>query len=227
MTHDVQPGRHPSFDITKFDVDEQRVLRRMEQMFHLTRFGSITLGNQRSQYNYALIKPAGRMRGILHTDREVMVVFSNYTEFQPRSIDSFDHIIAETSADFRIEKVVRILISGDKDVARKVRSIFESRPDAPIVVPFHYSEFSLATQEIHITARIREFTFSRDLFSMSSPLKSDLYFYGRSDIINEISSKLSSRRELRSFWSATKREDLAYLGDRSISRSKRRNKYNN
>ena len=192
MMDEVKPGRHPNFEITHFAPEEQRVLRRMEQMFHLTRHGHLKLGQQKSSYNYALIKPAGRMRGILHTDREVMVVFSNYADFQPRSIDAFDAIVDETFEEFRVEKVVRILISGDHSVASKAKSVFQTLPDAPVVVPFHFNEFNLASKESDIIARIREFTFSRDLFSMSSPLKSDLYFYGRSDIINEISSKLSS-----------------------------------
>lgn len=57
MMSEVQPGRHPKFDITIFDPQEQRVLRRMEQIFHLTRHGEITIGDQKSQYRYALIKP--------------------------------------------------------------------------------------------------------------------------------------------------------------------------
>lgn len=192
MATEVQPGRHPNFDITIFEPAEQRVLRRMEQMFHLTRHGEITVGSQKSNYRFALIKPCGQMRGILHTDREVLVVFSSYEEFQPRSIDAFDHILEQSSEDFRIEKVARILISGDVNIGRKLRSLFESRPDAPVVIPYHYSEFSLATSDADIVSRVREFTFSRDLFSMSSPLRSELYFYGRSNIINEIASKLAS-----------------------------------
>lgn len=190
--NELRPGRHPKFDITLFEPAEQRVLRRMEMLFHLTRHGEITIGNQKSKYRYALVKPCGNMRGILHTDREVLVVFSSYNEFQPRSIDAFDHIISESSEEFRVEKVARILISGDPKIGKKLRSLFESKPDAPIVVPYYYSEFSLASSDASIIARVREFTFSRDLFSMSSPLRSELYFYGRSDIINEISSKLAS-----------------------------------
>ncbi|MBI6628309.1 AAA-like domain-containing protein [Pontibaca salina] len=192
MMNEVQPGRHPNFDITIFDPVEQRVLRRMEQIFHLTRDGEIAVGKQKSSYRYALVKPCGKMRGILHTDREVLVVFSAYEEFQPRSIDAFDHIMEQLPEAFRIEKVARILVSGDVEIRKKLRSLFESRPDAPVVIPYHYSEFSLATLEADIVSRMREFSFSRDLFSMSSPLRSELYFYGRSDLINEISSKLSS-----------------------------------
>jgi hypothetical protein len=188
----LQPGIHPSFDISKFDVADQRVLRRMSQLFHLTREGELRIGAGESRYRYALIKPTNLMQGLLHTDREVMVVFSAYSEFQPRTLDAFDHIVEKTHEEFRIEKVVRILISGDMNVAKKLKDLFKSKPDAPIVVPFHNSEFSTATQDHAISQRIREFTFSRDLFSVSSPLRTDLYFYGRTALINEIVSKLAS-----------------------------------
>jgi hypothetical protein len=188
----LHPGIHPNFDITRFDVADQRVLRRMAQLFHLTREGELKIGTGDSKYRYALIKPTKLMQGLLHTEREVMVVFSSYPEFQARTLDAFDHIIENTPEDFRIEKVVRILISGDQHISRKLKDLFKSRPDAPIVVPFHTSEFSLATTDEAITSRVREFTFSRDLFSVSSPLRSDLYFYGRTGLINEIVSKLAS-----------------------------------
>ena len=73
----LQPGIHPNFDITRFDVPDQRVLRRMAQLFHLTREGELKIGTGDSKYRYALIKPTKLMQGLLHTEREVMVVFSS------------------------------------------------------------------------------------------------------------------------------------------------------
>ena len=189
--YDIHPGIHPNFDFTKFEVTQQRALRRLAQMTHLTRDGEVRMG-QSTTYRYALIRPANQMRGLLHSEREVMVVFSDYAEFQSRTLDAFDRILSESSDEFRIEKVARILISEDPNVARKVKKLFESKPDAPVVIPFHISELSLASKSTDIAARIREFTYSRDLFSMSSPLRGDLYFYGRSNLINEICSKLAS-----------------------------------
>ena len=188
---DVGPGRHPSFDITSFEVDEQRTLRRLEQLFHLTWYGSLNIGKT-SNYRYALIKPTRYVQSLLHTDREAMLVFSPYVEFQPRSLDAFDRILSESDDQFRIEKVVRILISSDPYVAKKIKSLFQSTPDSPVIVPFHTSELSSATTDEEIFQRFRDFTFARDFFSMSSPLRGDLYFYGRSDMINEISAKLAS-----------------------------------
>lgn len=188
---DINPGMHPSFNITKFSVSQQRVLRRLAQMTHVTRDGEVHLGSD-TKYLYALVRPLGQMRGLLHTDREVMVLFSEFPEFQSRTLDAFDRILAEIPDEFRVEKVARILVSDDVKVASKIKKLFESKPEAPVVVPFHFNEITLSSNEQNIASRIREFTFSRDLFSMSSPLRGDLYFYGRSSLINEICSKLSS-----------------------------------
>lgn len=186
----VGPGRHPSFDMTIFTVEHQRVLRRLENLFHLTRHGEVSLGKS-SSYQYALIKPFGFVQSLLHTDREVVVLFSPYRDFQPRTIDAFDAAIAQLE-DMRVDRVVRILISDDQEIASKLKTLFVSRPDAPVIIPYHHREISLSSDSDGIFSRIREFTFSRDLFSMSSPLRSDLFFYGRGALINEICAKLSA-----------------------------------
>lgn len=142
---EIQPGIHPHFDITKFEVQQQRVLRRLAQMTHLTRYGEVSLGGD-TKYLYALVRPVGQMRGLLHTDREVMVLFSDFPDSQSRTLDAFDRILGEVQDEFRIEKVARILISGDYQVSGKIRKLFLSKPDAPVVVPFHFSELTLATQ---------------------------------------------------------------------------------
>ena len=177
--------------MTRFNVAQQRVLRRLSQTMHLTRDGEVELGNS-TKYAYALARPTGQMRGLLHTDREVMLLFSEYPEFQSRTLDAFDRILSYIPDEFRVEKVARILFSDDHAVAPKVKKLFESKPDAPVVVPFYSNEITLSTPDQSIASRIREFTFSRDLFSMSSPLRGDLYFYGRAGLINEICSKLMS-----------------------------------
>ena len=188
---EIRPGIHPRFDMSNYEHAEQRILERLSRLSHLNRHGVIHLTNT-VKYNYALIRPAGLMRGLLHTEREVIVLFSPYSDFQSRTLDAFDRILEEFVDKFRIEKVTRILISEDSRVSTKLKELFKSKPEAPVVVPFHIDEIDQSTSDQTIASRIREFTYSRDLFSMSSPLRADLYFYGRSDLIHEITSKLAS-----------------------------------
>lgn len=101
---DINPGIHPHFEIAKFNVAQQRVLRRLSQMTHLTRDGQVELGRD-TKYRYALVRPTGQMRGLLHTDREVMVLFSEFPEFQSRTLDAFDRVLSEVTDEFRVEKV--------------------------------------------------------------------------------------------------------------------------
>ena len=136
------------------------------------------------------------MRGWLHTEREVMVLFSPYSDFQSRTMDAFDRILPEFVHKLRVEKVTRMLISEDPRVSTKLKEPSKSKPDAPVVVPFRIDDINHSTTDQMISKRIRDFTYSRYLFSMSSPLRADLYFYGRSELIHEISSKLTSGRTL-------------------------------
>ena len=126
-----------------------------------------------------------------HRTRSYGALFP-YSDFQSRTLDAFDRILQEFVDKFRVEKVTRILISEDPRVSTKLKELFKSKPDAPVVVPFHIDDINNSTTDQTISKRIRDFTYSRDLFSMSSPLRADLYFYGRSDLIHEISSKLAS-----------------------------------
>ncbi|WP_156113462.1 ATP-binding protein [Paracoccus sanguinis] len=184
-------GFHRDFNIERFDFEERLALQRLSKNFFITRDGHISVGKS-SQYRFALIKPVAEFTAALHTEREVMVLFSNHSEFQARALDAFDHIIASTSEAFRIEKIARILVGRDEKIVGRLEAMLRGNPDAPVVIPFKCRELNKDAPDDELLNRIRAFTFSRDLFSLSSPLKSDLYFYGRGDLINEIFSKLMS-----------------------------------
>jgi hypothetical protein len=186
-----ETGFHKLFDITQFNPKEQRILRRLSDLFQITRHGEVRLTTS-SSYRYALIKPIRALKTLLHTEREVMLLFSEYSDFQPRTLDAFDRILEDTPEEFRVEKVVRILVSADPKCDEEIRKLFKSNPETPVIIPFSNEDISLSTKDSEIFARIRSFTFSRDLFSMSSPLRSDLFFYGRKGLIHEISAKLES-----------------------------------
>ncbi len=191
MSSHTFPGIHPSFKMDEFPPAEQRVLQRLSRLFHLTSYSKIQIGKG-SKYRYALIKPSTDISGMVHSEREIILLFSDYPEFQPRTLDAFDRIIDEISDKYRVEKVVRILVSGDSQLSTKLRSLFKTTPDSPVVVPFHYDEAGSKLSDQSFFDRFSEFTFSRDLFSISSPLRRDIYFYGRSNLINEIMAKIAS-----------------------------------
>ena len=89
---------------------------------------------------------------------------------------------------FRIESVCRVLISKDPDVETKVPELLKSDPEQPIVIPFNYSELAFTRDQdpYFLKNRFRSHFFTRNLFGFLSPLRKELYFFGRSELVNSI-----------------------------------------
>jgi len=86
----------------------------------------------------------------------------------------------------RHENVCRILISKDNQVEEKISTLLKVDPEQPIVIPFRYSELLQPYDDFFIRNRFRKHFYTRDLFSFLSPLKKDLYFFGRNELIQDI-----------------------------------------
>jgi len=149
---------------------------------------------------YALIAeekthhPVSRLAGVLDVSyeemfnikREVLCVFSSYDRFEPRTLDAFDVAQAQITSDYRLETVCKVLISRDSSTQSQIESFLKSDPESPIVVPFTYAELSSAYDNFFLRNRFQQHLYTRDLFSFQSPLKKDLYFFGRSALVLDL-----------------------------------------
>ena len=96
-------GIHPQFRIGHFSIREKGIIDRLSEEWLITHAGHpIRLAT--SEYNWFLMKPTEMFAEMFNITREVIVVFSPYPEFQPRSLDAFD-AIQENFNDLRIESV--------------------------------------------------------------------------------------------------------------------------
>lgn len=176
------PGVHPNCHIEGFTTEEQEIIRRLSNEWFVTRNGG-TLKVAGSAYRYILIKPCDNYSMMFNIEREIICAFSAYAKFEPRTLDAFSMANAELS-DLRIEKVVRVLISNDPEIEPRIGRLLKSDPEQPIVVPFTYEELGKGGDPYFIRNRFRQHFYSRNLFAFLSPLKSDLFFYGRSQLVN-------------------------------------------
>jgi hypothetical protein len=178
------PGFHKLFHFNKFQSEEQRILKRLGREWYLTNSGDeFTIGL--SQYRYFLMKPTQIFSEMFNIEREILCVFSPYESFEPRTLDAFEHAANQTP-NLRLESVCRVLISKDDKIEEKIVSLLKADPEQPIVIPFSYSELSQQYDDYFIRNRFRKHFYTRDLFSFLSPLKKDLYFFGRSELIQDI-----------------------------------------
>lgn len=184
------PGIHPNFLIERFSGEEKSILRRLSREWFLTSSGcEITLVS--STYNYFLMKPTAAFSEMFNIEREVICVLSPYPNFEPRTLDVFAKA-HEGLTELRAESICKILISADSSVEQRIDSLLKSDPEQPIVVPFTYEELSGHYDDYFIRNRFRKHFYSRNLFDFLSPLKSDLYFFGRSQLVHELVNRHKS-----------------------------------
>ena len=186
----VNPGMHKQFLRSRFNLEEQSILDRLSQDWYLTSSGE-KINAAQSVYDYFLMKPTSRLQEMFNLEREILCVFSDYSNFEPRSLDIFDKA-RDRLPKMRTETVCEILISRASDVEEKVERILKSDPEHAIVIPLTYAELLKANASEIIENRFRKHFYSRDLFSFLSPLKKDTYFFGRNNLINEIVNRFKS-----------------------------------
>jgi len=183
----TNPGLHRQFRLERFNDREKTIIKRLAQQWYLTSSGT-HLRLAASEYDYFLMKPTPMFSELFNIEREVIVVLSPYASFEPRSLDAFDIVQRELS-ELRVESVCRVLISDDPDVERKVSDLLKTDPEQPIVIPFSYSELSSPQDDFFLRNRFRSHFYTRDLFAFLSPLRKDLYFFGRNQLLQEIINK--------------------------------------
>jgi len=180
----TNPGKHSQFILARFGDQERQILSKLQNEWYLTNSGA-HLKLATSEYDYFLMKPTTLMSEMFNIDREVIVVFSPYPRFEPRTLDAFDEAQKRLS-ELRVETVCRVLIAQDGEVESRIEALLKTDPEQPIVIPFTYDELLSPYDDFFIRNRFRRHFYTRDLFSFMSPLKKDLYFFGRSELIQEI-----------------------------------------
>ncbi|WP_334119315.1 ATP-binding protein [Limnobacter sp.] len=186
----TNPGFHKQFDIRRFNSDEQKILKSLSRGWYLTNSGE-ELRVAQSTYDYFLMKPTPKTSEMFNIEREVLCVFSDYDNFEPRSLDFFEQVYMRLPK-MRAETVCAVLISRAPDVEGKVERLLKSDPEHQIIVPVSYVEMLDGDALSILENRFRKHFYSRDLFSFLSPLKKDTYFFGRSNLINEIVNRFQS-----------------------------------
>lgn len=183
----TNPGVHRQFHMSRFKPYEKQILERLANEWYLTSSGN-RLKMAASEYDYFLMKPTKIFSEMFNIERELIVVFSPYQRFEPRSLDAFD-IAQKQLSELRVETVCRVIISDDPDVEQKVTDLLKTDPEQPIVIPFTYAELQGSYDAYFLRNRFCKHFYTRNLFGFLSPLRKDLYFFGRSQLLQEIINK--------------------------------------
>ncbi|HFR4184936.1 TPA: cold shock domain-containing protein [Bacillus cereus] len=145
---------------------------------------------KKTKYYFNFLQPSEKYRESFNMFNEVLMLFSTFNLYDDRAMDYVDKLFMDYSN--RLDPVVIILISKDKNIKEIIKANNISNHESRIIVPFSYDE--IIDGEFNgevLQSRLREYFYQRDLFAMESPLKSDSYFFGRTNIVHNFFDKYS------------------------------------
>ncbi|TCC94183.1 hypothetical protein EZ428_05235 [Pedobacter frigiditerrae] len=183
---EFRPGKRIGANLSILTLQEKKLVDILTKYdWFLTRVDEIFIAN--SAYKAMLMKPSPKIKQAFNISREVVFAFSPYDTFQPRSIDSIEHYDIQ---ELRLEEICSVIISKDNDIEQKLNSILKTNEEARVIVPFSYHELEeSANDPDYFINKFRQNFYSRDLFGIQDPLKKDLYFFGRRDLIHTLVNK--------------------------------------
>lgn len=185
MQNPVDPGIHPNIDKSDFEKDEWEIINRLGKEWYVTTGSKINL-SPTSAYRYILIKPISIFKEMFDLEREIALVFSPYENFEPRTLDAISVVIKKFQT-LRIERICAVVVSKDIDIEQKITNLLKNDQEAQIVIPFSYDELLTSiANPFFFRNRFKKHFYTRDLFSSEAPLKKDLYFFGRTDIVHSL-----------------------------------------
>lgn len=191
MSRKTRPGIHPKFSLSRFSSEIKGIFKVLSNEFFLTNNGDKLKLGYNSEYEFIVVEPTSTYEDLFNLNKEIVVVFSTYPSLQPRTLDVFEKINNRFSA-LRLEKICGILVSKDPNIETSLLNLTKSEPESQIIIPFRYSELQDNPDEYFIRNRFRKYFYSRDLFAFESPLRKDIYFFGRNDLIQTIINRCKS-----------------------------------
>ncbi|MDH4318954.1 MAG: hypothetical protein OEV64_11225 [Desulfobulbaceae bacterium] len=185
---------NPQVVLDHFTDQESRILERVAKDWYVTNGGKEIWLSKTSNYRYALIKPTDIFQEMFNLDREMVLIFSPYENFEPRTLDAISKATS-LHQTLRIERICSVLVSKDPNVSQKLRELLKNDQEAQIVIPFTYNELIASEGDTYFFRnRFIEHFYARDLFASESPLKKDLYFFGRTDLVHSLLNRHRSNQ---------------------------------
>lgn len=157
-----------------FNESEIDIVNYWAEQWEITSAGKRNLPPN-SEYLFFLAKPEKYVAEALNISKEIIVIISQYKDFQPRALEAYDNISQEL-IEQRCEKLCYVIISRDNNVDRKLNDYLTNN-EHQVIIPFSYEAFkNNKGNQNFIRNQFRKFFYSRDLFDYSGPLKTSTFF---------------------------------------------------
>lgn len=153
----------------------------------------ITFGRPFGQLSMWLADPKPHIRERFGFAKEILVIYSRHAKTDARVLSAIENITRNPEFRHRLDRAIVFLVhAGQPD---QVANLLKDRLDW-IVVPFTTTEITDPHRgPLFLRSRIAASIGNLDLFGMSSPITDDRYFFGRSDLVQQMITRLVERHE--------------------------------
>lgn len=183
----VFPGINPRALVGNLPREEQTIAKVLATDFYITGgFKTVSIGN--SEYRYFFLRFPDDKANIYGVRDEIIVLLSPFENFEPRTLDAIEKI-QDANPGFRLDKISAFVISRDGDFVEKLNRTIKTQKECRLITPFTYEELQSNKDSNFYRQRIKQFFFERNLYDFDSPLRRDLYFFGRDDLCQNLIDK--------------------------------------
>lgn len=167
--------------------DERELALNFDEAF------DITFGRKHGQLTFWLANPKPHIRARFGIGQEVLVIYSPHPITDARVLTTIENIMRDPDFKYRVERLLFLLVHNGQ--VEETNQLVLSQVDR-IVIPFQVSELRDPHRgSIFVSSRIAETIGRMNLFSMSSPIKTDQYFFGRGELVQTLITRAVSRGE--------------------------------
>lgn len=183
----VYPGINPKAQISNLPPEEEAIARTLSTDFYITGgFNEVAIGT--SRYRYFFLRFPDEKATAYGIRDEIIVLLSPFENFEPRTLDAIE-MIQEDNSGFRLDKISAFVVSKDCNFIEKLNKTIKTQKECRLITPFTYLELQSKKNSDFYRQRIKQFFFERNLYDFDSPLRRDLYFFGRDDLCQSLIDK--------------------------------------
>lgn len=169
-----------------FGPQEREITHNLATVWFITNASSQKIG--KDVFPYLFLKASDTLREKFAFFSNVLALLHPFPTIDGRVIDAIERILSNHPN--RLDRLCVLLVSNATSVDIEVTRL-NGTSEARIIVPFRYQELTggVKGKDAIVNQRLEQNLFTKDLFSISSALKTDRYFFGRKDDIRHLLGK--------------------------------------
>ena len=161
--------------------EQEKILKPFLNGFDVTYSEKIEINNT-VLFAY-MLKPESFMKEGFGLDKEILLTYSPYDEFQPRALQGINMLFLSYPFRNRVDTLNCFVVSKDKAVFDYSGVTSFSENESRSIVPFLLDDLYVNNDAWYLRNVLRKYFYDVDLFGYSLPLRDEASFFGRQQII--------------------------------------------